>query len=398
MKEKMYIKQGTIEFYSVTAALFSAGLSNFAILYSVQPILPLFSKEFHLTPLQSSFSLSSSTIMMAIGMLFISPISDMYGRKIVMTGSLFLASIFTILCSIMNSWEGIIVIRILTGLSLSGVASIAMTYLSEEMHSSVLPFSIGLYISGNTIGGFIGRIMTSILSNIFSWNIALMFVGFFSLCGSILFLYLLPESKNFKYNLFVLNNLINNFMLQWKDSILSTLFIIGFILMGSFITIFNYIGYRLLVKPFCLNQGLIGFLSVVYLVGVYTSPKAGILIKNYGRISILNISLLIMFIGLLITEINYLLCVIIGLTCFAGGFFAAHSIVSSWVGHQSKLLRSYASSLYLFFYYLGSSIFGSIGGYFWFFGGWLGVSIFVISLLVISFLLIMNLKLILYTK
>ncbi|CAL4325754.1 Inner membrane transport protein YnfM [Buchnera aphidicola (Eriosoma grossulariae)] len=391
-KKKKYIRRGTGSFSSVTAAFFTAGLSTFATLYSVQPILPLFSHTFHLTPLQSSFSLSGSTITMALGMLLTSPLSDVYGRKIIMSSSLFLASIFTILCALMNSWEGIIFMRILTGLSLSGVVSVAMTYLTEEIDPTVLSLSIGLYISGNTIGGFLGRIITSILSNIFSWNVSLMVVGFFSFFSSILFLYLLPISKNFKSQPFIFENLLRNFILQCQDSILSKLFLIGFILMGGFITIFNYIGYRLVIDPFDLNQGMLGFLSVVYLIGVYTSPKAGMLTEKYHRIFILHIALLLMVIGILITEWNQLLLVIIGLVFFAGGFFAAHSVVSSWVGYRSKLSRSGSLSFYLFFYYLGSSFFGSVGGYFWFFGGWLGISIFVMSLLIISFWLTIKLK------
>ncbi|WP_367676836.1 MFS transporter [Buchnera aphidicola] len=386
------MRRGTGSFSSVTAAFFTAGLSTFATLYSVQPILPLFSHTFHLTPLQSSFSLSGSTITMALGMLLTSPLSDVYGRKIIMSSSLFLASIFTILCALMNSWEGIIFMRILTGLSLSGVVSVAMTYLTEEIDPTVLSLSIGLYISGNTIGGFLGRIITSILSNIFSWNVSLMVVGFFSFFSSILFLYLLPISKNFKSQPFIFENLLRNFILQCQDSILSKLFLIGFILMGGFITIFNYIGYRLVIDPFDLNQGMLGFLSVVYLIGVYTSPKAGMLTEKYHRIFILHIALLLMVIGILITEWNQLLLVIIGLVFFAGGFFAAHSVVSSWVGYRSKLSRSGSLSFYLFFYYLGSSFFGSVGGYFWFFGGWLGISIFVMSLLIISFWLTIKLK------
>ena len=46
------------------------------------------------------------------------------------------------------------------GLSLSGVAAVGMTYLSEEIHPSFVAFSMGLYISGNSIGGMSGRLLT----------------------------------------------------------------------------------------------------------------------------------------------------------------------------------------------------------------------------------------------
>ncbi|SQC88077.1 major facilitator superfamily permease [Klebsiella pneumoniae] len=40
----------------------------------------------------------------------------------------------------MTSWHGILIMRALIGLSLSGVAAVGMTYLSEEIHPVSLPF------------------------------------------------------------------------------------------------------------------------------------------------------------------------------------------------------------------------------------------------------------------
>lgn len=77
----VYIKRGTPQFMRVTLALFSAGLATFALLYCVQPILPVLSQEFGLSPASSSISLSISTAMLAVGLLFTGPLSDAIGRK-----------------------------------------------------------------------------------------------------------------------------------------------------------------------------------------------------------------------------------------------------------------------------------------------------------------------------
>ena len=55
-----FIKRGTPQFMRVTLALFSAGLATFALLYCVQPILPVLSQEFGLTPANSSISPAQS--------------------------------------------------------------------------------------------------------------------------------------------------------------------------------------------------------------------------------------------------------------------------------------------------------------------------------------------------
>ncbi|CAL4324709.1 MFS transporter [Buchnera aphidicola] len=383
-KEKTYIQKGTIVFNKVILALFAAGLATFSILYCVQPILPTFSSTFHLTPAESSLSLSVATASMAFGMLFTGSLSDTFGRKVIMSTSLLLATLLTILCSAMHTWLEIIVTRTFTGLSLSGVAAVAMTYLSEEIHPNVLPFAIGLYISGNTIGGFSGRFLSSVLVNYCSWGKSLFIIGMLSLIGSLLFVCLLPPSKNFRSISLQPKKILGNFLIQLHDEVLPVLFIIGFILMGSFVTLFNYVGYRLMIQPFSLNQVIIGLISIVYLTGAYSSPKASEFIKKYGRKKVLIYSLLIMILGIIVTQWNYLIFIILGLMIFSSGFFSAHSVASSWIGHRSQVAKGQASSLYLCCYYLGSSILGTFGGFFWSLGSWLGISFFIIAILLIG--------------
>ncbi|XBC40245.1 MAG: MFS transporter [Buchnera aphidicola (Nurudea ibofushi)] len=389
---KVYITRGTRKFASVTVALFLAGFATFSILYCVQSILFVLSKYFSLNPIESSLSLSSSTAMMAVGMLFTGPLSDRIGRKKIMSGALFLAAFFTFCCSKMDSWENFILMRACTGLALSGVAAVAMTYLSEEVHPNTLSFSMGLYISGNTIGGFFGRFLSSFLSESVSWKLALELISILAFLFSILFLYFLPCSKNFHSVSLNPRKIFSHFISQWKHPVLSKLFIIGFLLMGSFVTIFNYIGYRLLLEPFFLSQKTIGILSIIYLIGVYSSPKAGILVKKYGKGLLLIVSLFMMLLGLLISQWNAIFIVFFGLFFFTAGFFAAHSVASTWVGQQAKKNRGYISSIYLFSYYLGSSVLGTFSGIFWTMGKWIGISVFISFSLCIGIMLAIQLN------
>lgn len=391
-KQKMYIKKNTKKFNQIVLSLFLGGFSSFSILYCVQAILPIFSKQFCLTATESSLSLSATTAMMAIGALFTGVLSDIIGRKLIMSISLLIASVLTIICSTIDHWNMIIFIRALIGLSLSGVVAITITYIVEEVHSNSLSLCIGLYISGNTIGGCSGRILSSMIAEYFSWNVSLFIIGVFSLISSFLFLYFLPSSKNFYPISINYKKFLSNFYSHLKNPILFNLFMLGFLLMGSFVTIFNYIGYRLILKPFLFTPSSIGLLSIIYLTGVYSSPKAGILINKYNKGKILVISLLLMIVGLLITQFNQITTIILGLIIFSGGFFASHSIASSWVSAYAKFAKVQATSLYLFFYYLGSSIFGTFSGYFWFYSKWLGISIFMIIVLICGIFLSLKLK------
>jgi MFS transporter, YNFM family, putative membrane transport protein len=73
---------------------------------------------------------------------------------------------------------------------------------------------------------------------------------------------------------------------------------------------------------------------------------------------------------------NNLWLTILGVGAITIGFFGGHSIASSWVGLRAETAKAQASALYLFFYYAGSSVAGSIGGWAFTLGAWPGEAAF----------------------
>jgi YNFM family putative membrane transporter len=372
-----YIEKDTPAFIRTVLALFSGGFATFALLYCVQPMMPVLSREFSINAAQSSLILSVSTAMLAIGLLITGPISDRLGRKPVMVFALFSAAFFTIASALMPTWEGVLVTRALVGLSLSGLAAVGMTYLSEEIHPQHIGLAMGLYIGGNAIGGMSGRLITGVLSDFVSWHTSLLIMGLIALGAAGLFWKFLPPSRNFRPNPLNARNLLEGFVLQFRDAGLPLLFLEGFLLMGAFVTLFNYIGYRLLADPYNLSQAVVGLFSVVYLSGIYSSAKIGALADRLGRRNVLWAVIVLMLMGLALTLFAPLAVVVIGVLLFTFGFFGAHSVASSWIGRRAIKAKGQASSLYLFSYYVGSSVAGTGGGVFWHYAGWNGIGVFI---------------------
>ena len=98
-----------------------------------------------------------------------------------------------------------------------------------------------------------------------------------------------------------------------------------------------------------------------------------------------------MLAGLGLTLLRPLAASIAGIAVLTFGFFGAHSVVSSWVSRRALQAKAQASSLYLFFYYLGSSVAGSCGGFFWSAWGWPGVAALVGALLILALLIALRL-------
>ncbi|MDM1781707.1 MFS transporter [Acinetobacter sp. 10FS3-1] len=387
-----HIEYGSTTFKAVLFSLFLAGFAIFSSLYAIQPMMPILADYFQVSPAQSSFPLSFSTIALAIGLLFTGFISDHFGRKPVMVWSLFSVSLLLLLSAVLPIWPVFLSTRIMIGLAVSGVAAVAMTYIGEEIAEKDIGFAMGLYISGTAIGGMSGRLIAGVLVDFISWQSATLLIGALNLLIAFVFLGLLPNSRHFKAYPIQLHRFKTAFQHSWRDPKLSILFLQGFILMGCFVSIFNYLSYRLLESPFHLSQAWIGLISITYLTGIYSSPRASAWSRKFGRLQVLLGMIIVMLLGLALMLWNSVMAVFMGLLIFTFAFFAAHSTASSWVSVLSLQYRAVGSSLYLFCYYLGSSFLGSSSGWVWEQFGWNGLSIFVGLFLLLGLGLTLRLK------
>lgn len=380
----LFLRAKTPEFRRVTLALVAAGFSTYALLYCVQPLLPVFSRDLGVSPSVSSLSLSVTTGMLAVAMLVAGRISDVSGRKPIMAISLFAVGILTVACAFAPNWTTLLVVRGLTGVALAGVPAVAMAYLAEEVHPRDLGGAMGLYIAGNAYGGMLGRVLTGILIDVTqSWRLALAVIGAFGIAAAALFVALLPPSRQFEAEEGVsLGHLGRAFARHLRDPGLAQLFLVGFLLMGGFVTTYNYLSYRLIEPPFGLSQALAGSIFLVYLLGGPASAWFGRLGGRYGRGRMMIAAMALMLAGVALTATTNLVISIAAIAILTAGFFGAHSIASGWVSRRATTARAAAASLYLFAYYVGSSLFGSLGGLFWSRFGWAGIMALVTLLIV----------------
>ncbi len=366
-------RSGTTEFRRTNRALFLGGFSTFSLLYCVQPLMPVFAREFNLTPVQSSWSLSVSTGALAVSLMIASAISDSVGRKSLMCGALLLSALMTILCAFSGSYAQLLVMRGMLGVVLAGLPAVAMAYLSEEVDTSSLGFAMGLYIGGSALGGMLGRVVASNLAEAWSWRGAMAVIGLFSLFAGVEFWRSLPASKRFHKSEFHPGAIAAGLRSHLTNPGLPWLFLLAFLLMGCFVSLYNYMGFRLMQPQFGLHQSQISTIFSLYLTGIFSSVATGKMADKFGRRHVLWVAIAIMLAGLLLTLSDSLFLIVPGIALFTFGFFGGHSVASSWVGRRARAPQALASALYLFCYYLGSSVVGSLAGTTWSSHGWNGV-------------------------
>lgn len=388
-----YIKVGSREHILVIIAMLLGSIVSFAIMYSPQPLISVFSKDYGISPSTASFSISLATIALGFGLLFVSMLSNRWGRKQIMAISLVSTSILAIISAFINDFNLFLVIRFLEGISIAGFPSTAIAYLNEEFDPYQIGSVIGAYVAGTAIGGFFGRVVVGILTDLSSWHFALLILGILNLLFSLWFWIYLPASKHFRKTGISFKHWSLNVNGCFRDKNLICIYAIGFLLMGGYITLLNYIGYPLTQAPYNLSQTIFGFLFAVNLIGIWSSLLFGKLTDKHSRKNVICFAIAILCAGALLTLHHSLIVKVIGVTVLAFGFFAGHAVASGWIGFIAvKKRKAQAASFYLLFYYLGSSVLGWSGGFFLKDFGWIGVVgyISVISLIAIIIALFTN--------
>src|SRR5262249_5807057 len=139
--------------------------------------LPLYGHEFHVTPTTASLVISITTALLAVMMTFTASLSNAWGRKGMMVCALFGASLMTIVSALSPNFVTLLLCRAMEGIVLAGIPAIAMAYLGEEVDPRHLGTAMGIYISGNAIGGMFGRIAAGVITDLSSWRIAIICIG-----------------------------------------------------------------------------------------------------------------------------------------------------------------------------------------------------------------------------
>ncbi|TWR15188.1 MFS transporter, partial [Xanthomonas vasicola] len=313
-------------------------------------------------------------------------VSENLGRRGLMFVSIAIAAVLNLIAAFLPHWGALVVVRTLSGIALGGVPAVAMVYLGEELPANKMGAATGLYVAGNAFGGMSGRIVMSVLTDHTDWRTALAVLSVFDLLCALAFFWLLPPSRNF-----VRRHGINlRFHLRaWaghlRDRNLPFLFTLPFLLMGVFVCLYNYAGFRLGGPEFGLSQSQIGMIFSAYVFGIVSSSVAGAASDRFGRGPVVTTGIVLCLLGVALTLAHALAVVVTGIVLLTIGFFIAHSAASAWVSRLGGAHRSHAASLYLLAYYAGSSVIGALGGWFWQHGGWDALVGMCLTLLAIAF-------------
>uniref|UniRef100_UPI002593E46C MFS transporter n=1 Tax=uncultured Corynebacterium sp. TaxID=159447 RepID=UPI002593E46C len=179
-------------------------------------------------------------------------------------------------------------------------------------------------------GGLTGRIIPAGLVEFSSWRWALLGSAVVSLAFAITCWLLLPAQQNFHPKEIHFRSELSAVFGHWANKDLATLFIVAFLSMGTFVSMYNFLTFRL-TGDFGLSPALAGFTFLFYLSGTWSSARAGTLVARIGHGKTMAGSAVLFTVGIILCAGN-LAMTLIGMVCLTVGFFAVHSTASGWGG------------------------------------------------------------------
>ncbi|MBM9468629.1 MFS transporter [Nakamurella leprariae] len=370
--------RGSAGYRRILIALFCAGIATFAQLYSPQGLLPLLADDLTITATQAALSVSVATTGLAVSVLPWSALADRIGRVAAMRISLVSMTVLGLATPLAPDLTVLLVIRALEGVALGGLPALAMTYLAEEIRRAETAVAAGTYVSGTTIGGLLGRLVAGPVGDLGGWRLGVTAVAVMAGAAAVAASLLLPAPRGYRRQVGVGAGRVLRACLthlgRWR---LLVLFLQGFLLMGSFVAVYNYLGFHLTAAPYGLPTAVTSLLFLAYLAGTVSSRVAGRWVSRFGVRAVLVGSAMVFVAGAALTLAGPLPVVALGLVVLTTGFFAGHAAASGAVGVTATEHRAQATALYILFYYAGSSLVGWLAGLDYDAGGWGGVVLLV---------------------
>ncbi len=348
---------GSRSYRRLLAGLLFAGVATFAQLYSPQAVLPFIAADFSVSAADAALSVSAATLGLAVAVLPWSIVADRIGRVPAMAAGVSAATLFGLLAPLLPTLPLLLAARLVEGIALGAVPALALAYLVDARHTAA---AAGSYVAGTTIGGLAGRIIAGPFGELGHWRIGVFVVALVCAGSAVLFLVLAPRARGFAAaSALTLTRVRAALVCNLRSRMQWALYAQGFLLMGGFVALFNYLGFELAGPAYGVPAWLVSLIFVAYLAGTVSSPWAGRLASRHGRRRVLVASIGMFVVGIALTVVPSLPVVIVGLLVFTAGFFAAHAIASGWAPVSAAPGgRAQASALYNLGYYIGSSLFG----------------------------------------
>ncbi|WP_239373895.1 MFS transporter [Snodgrassella gandavensis] len=362
------------------------GALAFVQVYSVQSILPVLMQEFRASAAVIGSTVGATILAVAFMSPFLGMISDAFGRKAFIVGSIVFIAIPTLALSFVHNISLLWWLRFAQGLAVPGITVVLLAYIGEEFSGNARIRLMSFYVSGTVLGGFLGRFLMGYLTEFIGWRHAFMVMGIISVVGAILVWRNLPASQKFEAKPQVSTALITLWHHLHNRYVLAAS-ALGFCVLFSLVGCFTYINLYLDQPPYNLSSSQLANIFTVYLIGMVITPLSARLIIKFGTNLTVLIAMSLSIIGILLTLLHPLWLIVLALAIMSSGIFITQSSTITYISANVTEGRSLASGLYYMCYYAGGFAGSLLCGHAFESGGWFMTAVTLISAQLLAILI-----------
>jgi YNFM family putative membrane transporter len=355
-----------------TAALWAGTVAAYADMYLTQPILPLLSREFGVSPARAGLSVSAVVLAIALASFAHGPLSDVLGRRRVMAGSLALLALPTLGCALAPTFGSLLALRAAQGLLVPGMTAVSVAYAGDLFPARRIPAVVGGIIAASVAGGLAGRLFSGLVADAFGWRAACVAAAAWTLAAAAV-VAAAPPGPRAASEPGALRAAVGGMVGHLAEPRLVGAFVVGLSLFFGWIAIFTYLPYHLAGEPYRLSTAAISWVFAVYLAGIVVSPLAGRVAARAPPRRIIGLGLAVAAAASAATLARPLWAIVLALVLFTAGMFTAQAVAPAFVNASARGAKGGASALYLASYYVGGALGSALPGVALARWGWPGV-------------------------
>ncbi|MDF2765135.1 MAG: transporter [Rhodospirillales bacterium] len=326
---------------------------TFVDLFAAQAILPTLVKVYQVTPAAMGFAVNASTIGMAAAGIGITFVSRRINRRQGIWVSLACLSVPTFLLAAAPDLTTFTLLRVAQGLFMSAAFALTIAYLAERCSAEDAAGALAACITGNVASNLFGRMLSASVADSFGLEANFYFFAGLNLAGAALVFFSLARTQRMA----AVERSGGSPLRIWREHLrnpaLRLGFGIGFCILFVFIGTYTYVNFVLVRAPISVSPMALGFVYLVFLPAIFTTPVAGRIATRVGAKSSFWGSLATAGAGLPLLLVPHLAPVMLGLALIGVGTFFAQATATGFISRSATADRGAASGMYLASYYLG---------------------------------------------
>lgn len=292
---------------------------------------------------------------LGIAPLFYGYLLESFSAKVMVRWALFLLGVLEIFFSLADNYFTLLVIRAIQGLMIPAILTSIMSYISYSSPKEKVQHAIAAYIAATILGGFLGRFLSGLCTDLFGWRFFFFILGLLLLLNCYLLKGMVRDAK-MHYARPKLTEIVDLLRAREFFWLYSSIFCLFFV----FAALMNFLPFELKrINPAFRETG-IGLLYLGYSMGIVVSLNTRRIIRYFGNeVDAIGAGIVVFALGTLCFLVENYMVMFATMFVFCAGLFTAHSLLSGFVNKLANENKAIANGLYISFYYTGGTL-GSV--------------------------------------